>query len=82
MKYRVESTELEAIDSYVRITLHNKYFVGSKDVSVLNKQRPSAQEVANEVMRLRGVDRLFSAELNMCSRVAEDARNNKIELGL
>jgi len=82
MKYRVGSLTVEAIDTYVRVSVEN---IGGPDapvrVAVTKRQCPKAEDVAKVVADIRGYwpD---SAALQACSRAAEDARANKIELVL
>jgi hypothetical protein len=82
MKYRLGSLTVEAIDTYVRVTVVN---IGGLDapnrVAVTKRQFPRGEEVAQLVSDIRGYwpD---NAVLIACGRAAEDARNNKIELEL
>jgi hypothetical protein len=82
MKYRLGSLTVEAIDTFVRVSVAN---IGGPDtptkVAVTKKQFPTAIEVAQLVTDIRGYwpD---NAVLIACGRAAEDARNNKIELNL
>jgi hypothetical protein len=75
MKYQLEGTTIEAIDTYVRITL------GNGKVEVTKRQCPSAMDVAMMLYRLQGYPG-NKAQLTACSRAADDARNNKVELAL
>jgi hypothetical protein len=72
MKYRLEGTTIEAIDTYVRVT------VGEK-AEVTASQYPAPAEVAWLLQRMQGYPP-NSAQLSACSRAAYDAENNKIEL--
>jgi hypothetical protein len=82
MKYRLGSLTVEAIDTYVRVSVAN---IGGPDapvkVAVTKRQCPKADEVAQLVSDIRGYwpD---AAALQACGRAADDARNNKIELYL
>lgn len=82
MKYRLGSLTIEAVDTYVRVSVAN---FGGPDaparVAVTKRQCPEAVEVAQLVADIRGYwpD---AAVLVACGRAAEDARNNKIELAL
>ena len=81
-KYRLGSLTVEAIDTYVRVSVAN---IGGPDApiktAVTKRQFPSATDVAQLVTDIRGYwpD---AAVLQACGRAAEDARNNKIELFL
>lgn len=74
MKYRLEGTTIEAIDTFVRITMTNK-------TEVTARQFPKSIDVANMLMRMQGY-KPNRAQLQACGRAADDARNNKIELVL
>jgi|GEM_PF-2959536 len=79
MKYRLGSVTIEAIDTYVRVTVEN---IGGPDaqprIAVTKKQFPSAVDVAQLLSDIRGYwpD---AAHMQACSRAAEDAKNNKLE---
>lgn len=75
MKYRLEGTIIEDIDTYVRIRL------GNGAIQVTQRQCPSAIDVATMLHQMQGYPP-NRAQLNACSRAAEDARNNRIELAL
>jgi len=75
MKYRLEGTTIEAIDTYVRVTLGN----GKR--AVTKNECPTAEDVAQLLSDLQGYWP-NSAQLQACSRAAEDARNNEIELAI
>lgn len=75
MKYRLEGTTFEAIDTYVRITM------GNGKVEVTKQQCPKAADVANMLRQMQGYEP-NSAQKFACGRAAEDARSNKIELAL
>lgn len=82
MKYRLGSLTVEAIDTYVRVTVSNIGGAEAPDmVAVTKRQCPKTEEVVALVAEMRGYwpD---SATLQVCGRAAEDARNNKIELAL
>lgn len=82
MKHVIGSVTLEAIDTYVRVTVRN---IGGVDappvVRCTKRECPSPLEVAQLLADIRGYwpD---NAHLCLCSRVAADARNNKTELYL
>lgn len=82
MKYRLGSLTIEAIDTYVRVSVAN---IGGPDAAtrtaVTKHQFPKAEEVARLVSDIRGYwpD---TAALTLCGRAAEDARNNKTTLVL
>ena len=82
MKYRLGSVTIEAIDTYVRVSVAN---IGGPDapvkVSVTKRECPKAAEVAQLVMDIRG-SWPDAAVLQACSRAADDARNNKTVLYL
>jgi hypothetical protein len=75
MKLRLEGTTLEDIDTYVRITL------GNGKVECTESECPTSVEVAALLAKLQG-HWPNRAQLQACSRVAERARNNKLELCL
>lgn len=76
MKYRMGSLTLEAIDSYVRVTVENLGGIENKPVVKCTKmERPTARQVAELVMELRG-DWPDAAVLQECGRAASDARDN------
>jgi len=83
MKYRLGSITVEAIDTYVRVSVAN---IGGPDaparIAVTKRQCPKAVEVVRLLTEIRGHDYHDAAILQACSRAAEDARNNKIELAL
>jgi len=74
MKYRLEGTTIEAIDTYVRVNVNGK-------AGVTDRQCPKAIEVAILLERLQGYNP-NRAQLLACGRAADDARRNKIELAL
>jgi hypothetical protein len=82
MKYRLGSVTIEAIDTYVRVTVAN---IGGPDapahVAVTKKQCPDAVDVAQLLEEMRGYwpD---AAHLQICGRAAADARNNETKLVL
>jgi len=82
MKHVIGSVTLEAIDTYVRVTVRN---IGGVDappvVRVTKRECPEALEVAQLLSEIRGYWPDYS-HLCLCSRAAEDARNNKTELCL
>lgn len=67
MKYRLEGTTIEAIDTYVRITL------GSGLVRVTAKECPSSQSVAAMLAEMQGFYP-NRAQLQACGNAARDAR--------
>lgn len=75
MKYKLGSVTIEAIDTYVRVTVEG---IGCR---VTDHPCPKTMDVALIVHEMRGYwpD---NAVLQACSRAAEDARNNKTELDL
>lgn len=76
MKYRMGSLTLEAIDGYVRVTVENLGGIDSKPVvKCTKKERPTARQVAELVMELRG-DWPDRAVLQECGMVARDAQDN------
>ena len=74
MKYRLEGTTIEAIDTFVRITMPTR-------TEVTAKQLPKSIDVAIMLERMQGYQP-NRAQLQACGRAADDARNNKIELAL
>lgn len=74
MKYILEGTTIEAIDTYVRIT------VGSR-TRVTDRQCPLSMDVAILLEQMQGYSP-NRAQLQACGRAADDARSNKIELVL
>lgn len=83
MKYRLGSITIEAIDTYVRVSVAN---IGGPDapvkIAVTKRQCPKATEVAKLLTEIRGHNYHDSAILQACSRAAEDARNNKMVVDL
>lgn len=77
MKYRLGSLTIEAIDTYVRVSINGD----PERTRVTKKQCPEAIDVVSMVAEMRGYypDRAVQIA---CSRAAEEARNNKIELDL
>jgi hypothetical protein len=82
VKYRLGSVTVEAIDTFVRVTVEN---IGGLDappqIAVTKKQCPSATDVAQVLADIRGYwpD---AAHLQACGRAARDAEENRIELAL
>ena len=77
MKYRLGSVTIEAIDTYVRITITNAGGIGTPDrVAVTKHECPPALEIAQLLADMRGYwpDR---AHLWACGSAADDARKNK-----
>lgn len=82
MKHRVGCLTVEAIDTFVRVTVSNIGGIDAKDrVAVTKQQCPKAAEVARLVFDIRGYwpD---NACLQACGDAAKDARDNKIELNI
>ncbi len=81
-KYRLGSLTIEAIDTFVRVSVAN---IGGLDaptkIAVTKRQCPSNEEVAQLVADMRGYYP-DNATLTLCGRAVEDARNNKTELYL
>lgn len=79
MKYRLGSLTIEAIDTYVRVTVAGFGGSGAPDrCAVTKRQCPKAIGVAQLVADLRGYwpDK---AVLLACGRAADDARRNREE---
>ena len=82
MKYNLGSVTIEAIDTYVRVTVKN---IGGPDapprIAVTKRQFPSAMDVARLLSDIRGYwpD---NAHLQACARAAQDAKDNQIERDL
>lgn len=74
MKYRLEGTTIEAIDTFVRITVAGK-------TQVTKKQFPKSIDVAVMLQEMQGYSP-NRAQLQACGNAAVDAKNNKIELVL
>jgi len=74
MKYRLEGTTIEAIDTFVRVTVAGK-------TEVTARQFPKSIDVAVMLQRMQGYEP-NRAQLQACGRAADDARNNKTELAL
>lgn len=74
MKYRLENVTIEAIDTYVRVTVAGR-------TEVTARQCPKSIDVAILLARMQGYDP-NRAQLQACGRAADDARGNKIELAL
>jgi len=74
MKYRLEGTTIEAIDTYVRIIVSDR-------TEVTARQCPKSIDVAVLLERMQGYP-LNRAQLQACGRAADDAKRNKIELAL
>lgn len=81
MKYRLGSLTIEAIDTYVRVTMENVNGTDKQKIAVTKQQCPSAAQVAQLVAEVRGYwpD---NATLQACGRAVQDARNNKTVLAL
>jgi hypothetical protein len=73
---------IEAIDTYVRVTVANFGGIDAPDrVAVTKRQLPKPTDVAALLAELQGYYP-NRAQLQACGRAADDARNNKIELAL
>lgn len=82
MKHRFGSVTVEAIETYVRVTVSNFGGPGAPDrIAVTKHECPSAVEVAQLVSDMRGYwpD---DAVLQGCSRAAAEAKANVTELVL
>ena len=82
MKYRFGSTTIEAIDTYVRVTVANVGGIEAAPVvRVTERERPSAGEIAQVLADIRGCwpD---AALLAACSRAAADAAAGAVELAM
>jgi len=83
MKYRLGSLTIEAIDTYVRVSVAN---IGGADapvrVAVTKHELPSSEEVVQLIGEICGWPSYWPdrATLISCGRAVDDARNNKIEL--
>ncbi len=83
--YRLESLEIGAIDTYVRVTLHNVGGVaGSKRYKVTKRECPTAEQVRDTVLELYqevygSAQPLNDSQLANCARAAKDARLNREE---
>lgn len=82
MKYRMGSLSIEAIDTYVRISVVG---IGGPDApikhAVTKQQCPTSVEIAELISAIRGYWPDNSV-LQACGRAAEDARNNTTVLAL
>ena len=74
MKYRLEGTTIEAIDTYVRITMAGK-------TEVTAKQLPKSIDVCCMLARMQGYEP-NRAQSIACGRAAGDARDNETVLAL
>lgn len=74
MKYRLEGTTIEAIDTFVRVTVAGK-------TQVTDRQCPKSIDVAIMLERMQGYAP-NRAQKQACGRAADDARGNKMELAL
>ena len=79
MKYRLEGMIVEAIDTYVRITTRAN--TDYPKVAVTKKECPKATDVASLLAELQGYYP-NPTQLQVCSRAANDARDNKTVLAL
>ena len=74
MKYRLEGTTIEAIATFVRVTVAGR-------TEVTARQCPKSIDVAILLSRIQGYEP-NRAQLQACGGAADDARGNKIELAL
>jgi hypothetical protein len=82
MKYQLGSLTVEAIDTYVRVTIDNINGIeGNKKHAVTKRECPKPVDVAVLLSELQGYYP-NNAQLQACSRAALDARNNKTILDL
>ena len=85
MKHRLGSLTVEAIDTYVRVSVAN---VGGIDaplrVAVTKRQFPTTEDIIALVMKLTEANgyRPDNAVQSICSRASHDALDNKIVLDL
>jgi len=78
MKYRLGSLIIEAIDTYVRVTIVNYHGIDTPDkIAVTKRQCPTAIEIAQLITEMRGYW-ADDAVLQQCGRAAKDARQNKM----
>lgn len=85
MKHILGSLTIEAIDTYVRVTVDNWCGVaGNKRIACTEQECPTALDVAELVARLRElqIGWLDNATLQACGRAALEARNNKLASSL
>lgn len=80
MKYRLGTTIIEAIDTYVRITV--RLGLENEQVQVSKKECPTSMEVAELLSAMKYGWSPDAAHLQLCGRAADDARNNKTILAL
>jgi len=85
VKYRLGSLTVEAIDTFVRVSVANVGGIGARArVAVTKREFPTPEEVValvTELTEARG-HRPDNAVLGVCSRASRDALDNKIELAL
>jgi len=74
MEYRLEGLTIEAIDTYVRVTVAGR-------TEVTRRQCPKSIDVAILLARMQGYEP-NRAQLQACGRAADDARSNKMVLAL
>lgn len=82
MKHQLGSVTVEAIDTYVRVTVANFGGPGAPPrVAVTRRQCPKALDVAKLLAELREMPlgQIDSAQLQACGRAADDARANRDE---
>jgi hypothetical protein len=76
MKYRLENIEIEAIEPYVRVTIHNWQGSGKPRHAVTKRMRPTSIDVATMLSEMIGYWPTPSL-LNNCARAAADARDGE-----
>ena len=82
MKYRLGSLTVEAIETYVRVTVANFGGPDAPDkVAVTKRQLPKAIDVANLIAEIRG-HFPDATVLQACGRASDDARDNKLAWSL
>jgi hypothetical protein len=82
MKHKLGSLTIEAIDTYVRVTVSNFGGPGAPDkVAVTKQQCPDVNDVASLVAEMRGYwpD---AAVLQACGRAADNAKDFKIAFAI
>lgn len=84
MQYRIGSLMIEAIDTYVRVSMLDGFTGQVTKTRVTTKELPTTIEVAELVCAMRGIQLgwLDSAHLQVCGRAVEDAMRNRTMLDL
>jgi hypothetical protein len=79
MKYRIGSITIEAIDTYVRVTVANFGGPGNPDrVACTRRQCPADTEVIDLLAELRGGHYdMTPAIMQAAGRAAQDTRDNR-----